>query len=291
MKPINCAHRQQTRMMFFNCKSTSKKLHGQIFLTCLVALLASVVSAQSTRGRTRKVPAKTSPAQIAPRLTEAELKQLDEAASQSRAKLIEASKTYHESLGRVIELQKKDEKRAADLVESRKQLLELGVVAKRQVDESQQELAAAQGRSAATQKQMEEIEQLIAEVNAAEELAKLPKAQPGVLRSSGLLIRYVGASRWNLSDFGKVDAFFRLKYKRPLPVSAFGQTETHNQLGFDHREAVDVAIHPDSAEGQALIAYLQTQGISFIAIRAAITGSATGAHIHIGPGSRRISPR
>jgi len=72
-------------------------------------------------------------------------------------------------------------------------------------------------------------------------------------------------------------------------VSAVGQTETHNQLGFDHREAVDVAVHPDSAEGQALIGYLTSQGVSFIAIRGAIHGSATGAHIHIGPPSKRIA--
>jgi len=66
---------------------------------------------------------------------------------------------------------------------------------------------------------------------------------------------------------------------------------THEQLGFDHREAVDVAVHPDTREGQELILYLQSQGISFIAIRQAISGSATGAHIHIGPPSRRAQPQ
>ena len=71
-------------------------------------------------------------------------------------------------------------------------------------------------------------------------------------------------------------------------MSAVGQTVTHNQLGFDHREAVDVALHPDSAEGQALIGYLTSQGVSFIAIQGD-SGSATGAHIHIGPPSRRSS--
>lgn len=257
-----------------------------LVLALLLVMLAPLAPAQSKRAR--KPSAKPAPV---PQMTAAERKQLDEAASQSRANLIEASKTYRESLERVLALQQQDQKRAADLVESRRKLLELGIVAKRQVQESEQELAATQAHTAATQKQLNEIEQLIAEVKAAEELAKQPQVVPGVLRSSGLLIRYVGASRWNLSDFGKVDAFYRLKYGRPLPVSAFGQTLTHNQLGFDHRGAVDVAIHPDSAEGQALIGYLQTQGISFIAIRAAISGSATGAHIHIGPASHRIAPR
>jgi hypothetical protein len=84
-----------------------------------------------------------------------------------------------------------------------------------------------------------------------------------------------------------VDAFFQQRFGRALPISAFGQTEVHNRLGFDHRGAVDVAIHPDSSEGQTLMAYLRSQGIPFIAFRAAVAGSATGAHIHIGPPSHR----
>jgi hypothetical protein len=93
-----------------------------------------------------------------------------------------------------------------------------------------------------------------------------------------------------MSDWTRVDAFFRLRFAKPLPVSAIGQTETHQHLGFDHREAIDVALHPDSEEGQALLGYLQSEGLSFIAIRGAIPGSATGAHIHIGPPSRRTTP-
>jgi len=59
-------------------------------------------------------------------------------------------------------------------------------------------------------------------------------------------------------------------------------------LGYDHRNAVDVALHPDSAEGKALINHLQNQGIPFLAFRAAVPGVATGPHIHIGNPSHRI---
>ncbi len=257
----------------------------------LVFSLGFSTTAQTPKKkRTARPAVKPEPAPEAPKpLSEAEKKQLDETASQSRANLISASQTYRESLERVLELQKKDEIRVAELVEKRKKLLELGVIAKRELEESEQSLAEVKAKSAETQHQIEEVDQLVAEVNAAEQLAKMPPPPQGVLRSSGTLIRYVGASRWAMSDFSKVDAFFRLKFSRPLPVSALGQTETHNRLGFDHREAVDVAIHPDSAEGIALIDYLRSQGISFIAIRSAIPGSATGAHIHIGPGSRRLT--
>ncbi len=260
-------------------------------LAIATLLLASLPVAFSqarkpARKRSAAPPSKTRVV-IPPPVSEAERKQLAETASQSRANLIAASKIYRESLERVLELQKQDETRAAELVEKRKTLLDLGVISKREVEEGEQSLGAAQARMSETRKQIEEVDHLVAEVNAAEQLAKMPPEPRGSFRASGALIRYVGASRWALSDFGKVDAFFRLKFSKPLPVSAIGQTDTHNQLGFDHREAIDVAVHPDSAEGQALINYLRGQGISFIAIRYPIPGSSTGAHIHIGPSSKR----
>jgi hypothetical protein len=259
----------------------------------LAALILSPVFAQQTKAkpvRKKAGPATKPRPVIPPQVTEQEQKQLADTASQSRANLISASQAYRESLQRVVELQKQDEARAAELVEKRKTLLDLGVIAKKEWLEAQDALAAVHDKVVGSEKKIEEVDLLIAEVNAAEQLAKMPQPVPGSFRSNGVLMRYVGSSHWALSDFGKVDAFFRLKFSRPIPVSALGQTETHNRLGFDHREAIDVAIHPDSAEGQSLIAYLQGQGISFIAIRSPIPGSATGAHIHIGPGSKRISP-
>jgi len=263
-------------------------------ITIAAVLLASLPVAfsqskarKSSRKQSAAPPSKTEVI-IPPPVSEAEQKQLAETASQSRANLIAASNTYRESLEKVLELQRQDETRAAELVEKRKSLLDLGVISKRDLEESEQALAVAQARMGETRKQIGEVDHLVAEVNAAEQLARVPPEPQGTFRTSGALIRYVGASRWALSDFGKVDAFFRLKFSKPLPVSAIGQTDTHNRLGFDHREALDVAVHPDSDEGQALINYLRNQGISFIAIRYPIPGSATGAHIHIGPASKRL---
>ena len=76
-----------------------------------------------------------------------------------------------------------------------------------------------------------------------------------------------------------------------MPVSAYGQTDVHDRMGFAHHGAIDVALHPDSAEGRALMAHLQSLGIPFLAFRAAVAGSATGAHIHIGPPSHRLGSR
>jgi hypothetical protein len=74
---------------------------------------------------------------------------------------------------------------------------------------------------------------------------------------------------------------------RPLPVSAYGQTALHDRLGFDHRHALDVAVHPDTSEGRALVAFLKAHGIPFIAFRTAEVGASTGAHVHIGSPSPR----
>ena len=54
---------------------------------------------------------------------------------------------------------------------------------------------------------------------------------------------------------------------------------------------MDVAVHPDSAEGLGLMDHLRSAGIPFIAFRRAVAGEATGAHVHIGQPSRRITAR
>jgi hypothetical protein len=265
----------------------SSLLRGVALLAVTLILTAAAPRAMAQKGAARKP--KTGSAKATPQISKEDMKKLAETASQSRANLLSASSAYRESLEKLLELQRQDEARTAEMVGKRKELLDLGVISKRDLEDGERALAEAQGKVAETTKRIADVDNLVAEVNTAEELAKTSADRPGLYRSTGLVIRYAGASRWALGDVAKVEAFFRLKFARPLPVSAVGQTVTHNQLGFDHREAVDVALHPDSAEGQALIGYLTSQGVSFIAIRGAIPGSATGAHIHIGPPSRRVS--
>jgi len=50
---------------------------------------------------------------------------------------------------------------------------------------------------------------------------------------------------------------------------------------------MDVSLHPDGAEGRALIDFMRRNGIPFSAFRGAIPGVATGPHIHIGRPSSR----
>jgi len=99
-----------------------------------------------------------------------------------------------------------------------------------------------------------------------------------------------------LGDGGfSVTVFYRLQddyfreFHQVLPVSAFGPSETHEKMGFDHEGRVDIALHPDSNEGHWLVLQLELRRIPFIAFRGAVPGKATGPHIHMGFPSPRAS--
>ena len=100
--------------------------------------------------------------------------------------------------------------------------------------------------------------------------------------------RFDAGGPFTEATFHKVEAAFEARFGKPLPVSAMGETAVHRALGFDHRGRVDVAIHPDQPEGVWLREYLTENHIPFFAFRHAVPGKATGAHIHLGPGSTRL---
>ena len=96
----------------------------------------------------------------------------------------------------------------------------------------------------------------------------------------------MAAQRGPWQTLPKMKKFFLQTFGRGLPVTALGQTATHERLRFDHRNAIDVALHPDSNEGRSLLAYLRQTGIPFIAFRGADAGSR-----HRGPYSYRAPVR
>ena len=100
-----------------------------------------------------------------------------------------------------------------------------------------------------------------------------------------------GTGKWRLADAAKVQDFFAARFKKPLPTTAFGQSDLHTRWGLDHRNGMDVGLHPDSVEGRALIEYLRDESIPFLAFRGPVPGVATGPHIHIGNRSPRVSGR
>ncbi len=206
--------------------------------------------------------------------------------------VVNATKELKASLEKELPFLEGDVKRATEELEKVKQLLPLGIVSERDVKGKEEALASAKSKLEFKRKdiasQETQIDNVIAEAKALDRISRLPALRMGGYQATSALIRYNGPTRWVLSDAAKVQSFFVLQFHRTLPVSAFGQTATHNHLGFDHSNSMDVAVHPDSAEGQVLMSYLRGAGIPFIAFRQAVPGSATGAHIHVGYPSHRI---
>jgi hypothetical protein len=100
--------------------------------------------------------------------------------------------------------------------------------------------------------------------------------------------RYDGNGVFTPEIFAHIQTAFDLRFGRPLPVSANGETAVHRALGFDHRGRVDVALRPDQPEGIWLRDYLRAHRVPYFAFNQAVPGKATGAHIHLGPMSARL---
>ena len=162
---------------------------------------------------------------------------------------------------------------------------------------SESELARGAQALSRTRAEIERLRQWIAEDDAALALAgyvrreqqeRVPQAVRGNLLVTSAFVRYDGLADWSLEQAGKISKFFLDHFGYTMPISAMGQSPTHDRMGLDHREAMDVAVQPDSPEGQGLMAYLRKAGIPFIAFRNRVRGMATGAHIHIGRPSLRL---
>ena len=116
-----------------------------------------------------------------------------------------------------------------------------------------------------------------------------PTALPSLPGSPGIVERFDGEGIFTPALFQGVETAYAAHFGKPLPVSAMGETAVHRALGFDHRGRVDVALNPDQPEGVWLREYLTAHRIPFYAFRQAVPGKATGAHIHLGPGSTRFT--
>lgn len=229
-------------------------------------------------------------AQPKPTLTKDEL-------SKSQANLVEATQQYQSRSAELVRIQENEVNKATAKLDELRQLVAEGLVAKAELEESEQLLATLRGQLENTRKQIVDSDQTIARIRAEQEFAKAQAAVVPVKTTSKkygspvitpTLFRYNGSTAWSLGNLTGIESFFYSTFGRSLPTSAVGQSATHNRLGYDHRNAVDVALHPDSSEGKALIAHLQRLGIPFLAFRAAIPGVATGPHIHIGKASHRL---
>jgi len=206
--------------------------------------------------------------------------------------VIAAIQNYRTALERVLVIYKRDLARLAELAELRQDLFEREVLSRREFEESLNAQAEAKKNVDETRAALAEADRMLSEARLAEALARLAPLPRGSYEETPGLARFNGLGAWSLAtDTPRLQQFFQARFGRALPVSAYGQTALHDRMGFDHRNALDLAVHPDSPEGRALIEHLRAQGIPFIATWGPIPGSASGAHIHVGQPSPRISVR
>jgi hypothetical protein len=204
---------------------------------------------------------------------------------------VKITNEYKASLEKLIAIYENNVKKEKDKLDQSKKLLEEGLISRVQVEKHEQTLDAEQEKLDGARRQLTEADAQIAailvETEAEKTIAKnLRLARQSLVRTNSF-IRFTGSSGWGLGQAWKVQRFFSDTFKKQLPVAVFGQGAIHDRWRLDHRNSMDISLHPDSAEGQALLNFLQQNGIPYLAFRSAIPGTATGPHIHIGRPSHR----
>jgi hypothetical protein len=214
-----------------------------------------------------------------------------------RAQLKEASDEYKSNLERLLALYEADAKRAEEQLPKIKELLAQGLVTRREVETAEDAATQMRQKVAEARAQLKSADMLIAEAFVEAETEESPRkvrrssAQRSIntLVQTTAYIRYGAGRVWSLSQADVIKQFFIRRFGHALPIGAFGQSALHDRWGYDHRNAMDIGLNPDSTEGQALMEYLRANGIPFTAFHFAIPGVATGPHIHVGLPSHRIT--
>ena len=216
-----------------------------------------------------------------------------------RADLKQASDDYKSNVEQLLSLYEAESRQAEAQFAKERELLAQGLVTRGEVEPAEQAAAQTRKKVAEVQAQLKSAEVLIAEATVEVEAEEItPKSGSSTaprtintLVHTTAYIRYGGAHAWSLSGSAVIKQFFARRFGRALPIGAFGQSALHDRWGYDHRNAMDVGVSPDTAEGQALMEYLRANGIPFTAFHFAVPGRATGPHIHVGLPSHRIAPR
>jgi hypothetical protein len=228
-----------------------------------------------------KKPANSRVAQ-AKRLTTAQKKLLA-----TREMLIEKKQLSRDRLESMIETYEEKLASEASDNEITKIMYAWDLTSKAKLDESERDLADTRSEIEQFRRWIAEDDHALALAGAKDQQSSNRLVSVGSFHGRTMLISYAGSADWSLVDAGKIAKFYLARFGHALPISAMGQSTTHERMGLDHSDAMDVAVRPDTTEGQTLMAYLRKAGIPFIAFRSKLRGWATGAHIHIG----RPSPK
>jgi hypothetical protein len=199
-----------------------------------------------------------------------------------RADVIQKMRDSRVGAEKLVALREEEVKKLTEEYKKLREFYHQGLISRAELNKIERPLADAIARLEGDKRWVSEQDIAITEASMRDELLQLPGLAIGGYSDTGSLIRFSGDRIWSVADAPKIQNFFLQTFGRGLPVSAHGQTGIHDRLQFDHRNAMDVALHPDSQEGRSLISHLRQNRIPFIAFRNAVPGSSTGAHIHIG---------
>jgi hypothetical protein len=183
-----------------------------------------------------------------------------------RDEYIKATKDYKASLQKLLGMYQDSVTKAEQRHEQLQKLLADGLISKSELEQSETSLTEAKIKVTGVEQQIagadNQIANALIEIEGDKQLAKLGPARRGSLVQTTSFMRFTGAGHWVLSQANPIETFFQQTFKRPLPIAVFGQGAIHNQWRLDHRNAMDISLNPDGAEGQALIRFLQSDSRS-----------------------------
>jgi hypothetical protein len=182
-------------------------------------------------------------------------------------------------------------KEAHDHLARQQELLDKGLIPRQTVEQAARVVHERQTLVDLLVEQKKLAEQSVAYAQETMRLAEQQQTLRQSMPASSSIKRVTksyGRGTWATQDFQDLARAFRENFGRPLPITALGQTQTHNRLGYNHQHRMDVGVHPDGPEGQWIMEYLQKRGVPYIAFRSGVAGHATGPHIHVGLPSPRL---
>jgi hypothetical protein len=206
------------------------------------------------------------------------------------ARMLGVSDLTEEQVSKLQEAASRRVDRAKATLQRAQLLVDAGLAPARSLDEPSEALSWAQNDAEAARSRAALVQQVVEMARLEAMIPDTPRAEsPHENGERPAMERFDGNGIFTRGEFTQIKVAFERQFKKPLPVSADGNTAVHRALGFDHSNRVDVALMPDTPEGVWLRHYLELSAIPYYAFRTFIAGKATAAHIHIGPASNHIS--
>jgi hypothetical protein len=149
----------------------------------------------------------------------------------------------------LIEYEREQSALRAEVIRRRK-LYQEGRLAQDQVADAEKSFVELLKRVHELRHTVDEADIAVTEAVLGEKVLRMPALPQNGFSETAELAHFNGGFKWSLREAPRLEKYYSQAFGRRLPVTAMGQTTTHNRLGFDHRDAMDVALHPDSKEAR-----------------------------------------